>query len=87
MLFPGDELIIGAESPAGDHTEHLQELTLQASHPWNGTAIRDLDISRRTLVALVRRKGTMLVPRGDLILQKGDVVVLYSRRQPSDYET
>ena len=42
-------------------------------------AIRDLDISRQTLVVLVKRRGTMLIPNGDMILREGDTVLLYTK--------
>lgn len=29
---------------------------------WSGTAIRDLDISRRTVIVMIRRRGRMLIP-------------------------
>ena len=41
--------------------------------------IRDLDISRQTLIVIVKRKGRMLIPNGDLTLHQGDRVILYTR--------
>ena len=80
VIRAGDRLLLGAQSPEDIQPVELKEIVLKGSHPWTGTAIRDLDISRRTLIVVVRRQGTMLVPRGDLILMEGDTVVLYSRK-------
>ncbi len=80
VIRAGDKLILGAQSPEDAQPVELKEIVLKGSHPWNGAAIRDLDISRRTLIVVVRRQGTMLVPRGDLILMEGDTVVLYTRK-------
>ena len=41
--------------------------------------IRELDISRRTLIVLVRREGKTLIPHGELRLREGDGVVLYTQ--------
>lgn len=46
---------------------------------WSGCAIRDLDISRQTVIVMIRRRGRMLIPRGSLVLLEGDQVILYSQ--------
>ena len=33
---------------------------------------------------MIRRRGTMLVPRGDLILREGDEVLLYTKSHIAD---
>ena len=50
-------------------------------NPWNGLRIRELDISRQTIIVMVKRNGTMLVPKGDLMLLEGDRVILYSQER------
>ena len=57
----------------------LKEITLRRQNPWVGQHIRELDISRRTLIVLVRRDGKALIPHGDLRLREGDTVVLYTQ--------
>ena len=57
----------------------LKEITLRRQNPWVGQHIRELDISRRTLIVLVRRDGKSLIPHGDLRLREGDTVVLYTQ--------
>ena len=64
-LMADDVLVLGAE--------------LRQHNPWNGQRIRDLDISRQTLIVIVKRKGRMLIPNGDLTLHQGDRVILYTR--------
>ena len=83
VLKDKDMLIIGAESHQGDTPVELREVLLGKKHEWNGQMIRDLDISRQTLIVLVRRQGTMLVPHGDLILKSGDEVLLYQKPRKS----
>ena len=77
-LMADDVLVLGAES-VGSSDQHHIELELRQHNPWNGQRIRDLDISRQTLIVIVKRKGRMLIPNGDLTLHQGDRVILYTR--------
>ena len=85
-LLPGDRLILGAKTNREESPVRLQEVTLGENHPWQGTAVRDLDISRKTLVVKVRRGEKLLVPSDDLKLQKGDTVLLYGKAPGSTEE-
>ena len=80
-LMNNDVLVLGAESVGSSDQHHieLKELELRQHNPWNGQRIRDLDISRQTLIVIVKRKGRMLIPNGDLTLHQGDRVILYTR--------
>ncbi|MBQ8143801.1 MAG: ion transporter [Butyricicoccus sp.] len=78
-LHAEDMLVLGAPSYAEDDHIDLKEIVLGAHNPWNGHRIRDLDISRQTVLIMVKRKGRALIPNGDLILQEGDKVILYSQ--------
>ena len=78
-LLPGDTLVLGAESVGDDRHIDLKEVVLRRQNPWNGQAVRDLDISRQTFIVMVRRKGKILIPNGDLVLLEGDSVILYTQ--------
>ena len=80
-LMDDDVLVLGAESVGSSDQHHieLKELELRQHNPWNGQRIRDLAISRQTLIVIVKRKGRMLIPNGDLTLHQGDRVILYTR--------
>ena len=81
VLKAGDTLILGAEALKDNTHIDLKEVVLLKHNPWNGQRIRDLDISRQTIIVMVKRNGTMLVPKGDLMLLEGDRVVLYSQER------
>ena len=83
-LRPGDTMVLGAESFGGDEHIELKEIVLKKQHPWNGQAIRELDISRRTVIVMVRRQKRVLIPNGGLVLREGDHVLLYSQTRISD---
>ena len=78
-LYPGDVLVLGAESLGDDRPIDLKEVVLRRHNPWNGQRIRDLDISRQTIIVMVKRRGRLLIPNGELVLREGDVVILYTQ--------
>ena len=86
-LKAGDTLILGAESLKDDRHIDLKEVVLLKHSPWNGLQIRELDISRQTIIVMVKRSGVMLVPKGDLMLLEGDHVVLYSQERIAHAQT
>ena len=83
-LKEGDVLVIGAEYFKDDWHIDLKEIVLRRQSPWNGVAIRDLDISRQTIIVMIRRRGTLVVPNGDLVLREGDEVLLYTKSHIAD---
>ena len=82
-----DTLVLGAEAMGDDHRIELKEVVLKHHNPWNDHPIRELDISRQTVIVMVKRRGTMLIPNGDLVLKEGDKVILYTKMFLSDAET
>lgn len=81
LLQAGDTLILGTVSERDDWNPDLKELTLSRDHPWVGTAVGDLEISRQTYVVMVRRGDEAIVPDGDFVLLSGDDILLYTRRR------
>lgn len=79
VLLQGDRLILAAESLKNATNIQLREETITAKSPWNGVKIRDLDISRQTFIVMVKRGKRNLIPRGELTLAEGDVVLLYEK--------
>ena len=78
-LQDGDMLVVGAEYFKDEWHIQLKEVQLRRQSPWNGHAIRDLDISRQTVIVMVKRRGTMLIPNGNMILREGDTVLMYTK--------
>ena len=78
-LEDGDVLVIGAEFFKDDWHVELKEVELRNKSPWKDQAIRDLEISRQRRIVLVKRRGTMLIPHGSLVLREGDTVLLYTK--------
>ena len=78
-LRADDIMVLGAESFGENEHIKLKEITLQKSHPWIGHRIRDLDISRHSIIVLVKRRKRVLIPNGSMILQERDVIIIYTQ--------
>ena len=76
-------MVLGAEHLGDDSRIELKELVLKAQHPWNGQPIRELDISRQTVIVTVERRGKAMIPNGDLVLREGDRIILYTKMRRS----
>ena len=63
-IKPYDDVIIfGAEPYGGEHDEiHLTEMVLREDNPWVGKKIRELDISRHSIIILIKRKNKVRIP-------------------------
>ena len=79
VLMVGDRLILGAEAFQDEINIKLKEIIVKQMHPWNGHMIKDLDVSRQTIILMIRRKNRVIIPHGDTIIKEGDVVILYSK--------
>ena len=85
QLLDGDVIIFGAE-PYGDKAEeiHLTELILREDNPWVGKKIKELDISRYSIIILVKRKNKVRIPNGNMVLHEWDHVFMYTDKYVVD---
>ncbi len=85
MLMEEDIIIFGAEPYGDEHEEiHLTEMVMREDNPWVGKRIRDLDISRHSIIILVKRKNKVRIPNGNMVLQEWDHVFLYTDKYVVD---
>ena len=80
QLQVGDMLVLGAEPFDNDEHIDLKEVILLKHSRWVGERIRDLDISRQTIIVMVKRQGKVLIPNGNLVMQEGDKVIMYTQQ-------
>ena len=78
VLDDGDIVILGAEPTSDGEEIDLKEIVLSEHSDWVGRRIRDLDISRKSLVVMVKRGGEVIIPRGDHEFRAGDRVFMYT---------
>ena len=75
-----DTIVIGAEQFEEEESINLKEIMIQDEHPWVGKRIRDLDISKYSVIVLVKRKNKALIPNGNMIIQDNDRVFMYTQK-------
>lgn len=73
-----DAIVLGAEPFEERGRINLKEIVLKKQNPWTGMRIRDLDISRRSIIVLVKRKNKALIPKGNMVLLEGDRIFLHT---------
>ena len=79
QLEAGDVMVLGAAPLHGDAPIALKELVLLDKHPWNGQYLRDLDISRQTVIVMIKRGGRTIIPKGSTRLKAGDTLLLHTK--------
>lgn len=83
-ILEGDIVIFGAEPFERNEEIHLTEMVLREDNPWVGQRIRDLDISRHSIIILVKRKNKVLIPNGNMVLKDWDHVFMYTDKYVVD---
>jgi voltage-gated potassium channel len=84
VLEVEDLIVIGAE-PFNTH-EHIQlkEILIRKQHPWAGAKICDLNITKHSVIVLIKRRNKTLIPNGNMILKAGDRIYMYTQLHLSD---
>lgn len=84
QLEAGDLIVLGAE-PFNEHENiQMKEVVLKEEHPWVDKKIKDLDISRHSVIVLVKRRNKALIPNGNMKLLKNDRVFLHTQMHLQD---
>lgn len=80
-VLSGDTIVLGAE-PFDTHENeqiHLKEIVIEKYNPWTGLCIGELDISRHSIIVLVKRDDKPLIPKDNMVLCEGDRVFLCTK--------
>jgi trk system potassium uptake protein len=77
LLVPG---ATNVDAFAGGNID-VAEVVLDEASPAVGQALRDVRLPEQSLMVGVVRRGKVLVPRGDTVLERGDHVLLISGQQ------
>ena len=86
VIQEDDIVVIGSIPYEEEENEHinLKEIVLKRQNPWTGVKIKDLDISRQSVIVLVKRRNKSLIPNGNMMLEAGDRVFLYTKLHLAD---
>ncbi|MDE5892562.1 MAG: ion transporter [Acetatifactor sp.] len=77
-IHAGDIMVLGSMSHIRIEAS-MEEVAMEKGHPWIGLEIRDLDISRRSHVIMLKRGNKNIQPQGDSRIRENDVVLMYHR--------
>ena len=84
-LKAGDILLLSAKPIPGEPPIELTEQVLTKKNPWCGQFVRDLNLSRRTVIVLVKRNGRTFIPDGNTKLKAGDLLWLHTKLAPGGF--
>ena len=79
VLEVDDIIVIGAE-PFNTH-EHIQlkEIIIRKQHPWVNAKLCDIDVSRHSIIVLIKRRNRSIIPDGNAVLRAGDKIFMYTQ--------
>lgn len=58
--------------------------TIYDRHPWNNKCIRELVFPPQILLVMVKRKNDVIIPKGDVVLKTGDILVIGAKNFKED---
>ena len=80
ILKNEDSLIICAKSYQDKDSIKLNEIIINADSLLIGKKLKEADIGKDSLVVLIQRNGTDIIPDGNSEINAGDVLVVYSQK-------
>ena len=84
VLQENDRMVLGA-LPFVEHEKiRLKEIVLEDNNPWIGEKLKDLEISKHSIIVLVKRGNKSLIPNENLVLQDDDKIFMYTHLHMSN---
>ena len=78
VLCAGDELLIGTTYSQNDEKISLIETYIDKKHEWLDKKIREIDLPKTHLIALVKRGEKYFVPNGNTKIELNDTIIFYN---------
>ncbi len=63
---------------------HFIEVVMKDSDEWVGKTVRDLGMPHGAIIAIIERNDTTIVPRGDVVIESGDKLIICSEAASTD---
>lgn len=76
----GDILIFAAKRYDENKGMDLSEIIVKDKHEWVGAPLKKLDISRQSLIVMIKRNGRVIIPNGNTVIKPDDVLVMYTNK-------
>ncbi len=74
-----DVIVIGAEPFNTREHIQLKEIIIRKQHPWANSKLCDVDISRHSIIVLIKRRNRNIIPNGNTMLRAGDKIFMYTQ--------
>lgn len=79
VLLPGDKAFLCAEGIANLPDIVLKEFPISPGHRWCGKKLSQAHISDDTIIVMLKRDGSVLIPDGNTRFMENDMVVAYEK--------
>ena len=81
VINEGDKLVFAARNFGADQLGvSLKEISIEEGHEWAGCAIKDIDVSRKTNIVAIKRRGRSIMPSGRTVIHAGDTLIVFTRK-------
>lgn len=80
LIQAGDSVIIGGEEYQDQDGIELSEIHVEEESRLVGKPLKAAGLRRDCLVVLIRRDGADIIPDGETVLQKDDLLVIFTHR-------
>lgn len=74
-----DIIIIGAEPFNTREHIQLKEIIIRKQHPWADAKLCEIDISRHSIIVMIKRRNRSIIPNGNITLRAGDKIFMYTQ--------
>ena len=75
-LLAGDEVVICAEGYKDNKGIELREVRVTEEDEYHEKPVSSLNLEDHTLILVIKRKGKIIVPKGDTVIKLDDVLVI-----------
>ncbi len=72
----GDLLVMAARGFEDRENLELRELAIDKSHKWNGKTLKTISLPKHTLVIMIQRGSSTVIPSGETEIEAGDTLVI-----------
>ena len=74
-ILPGDLLVAAGKEFEDRKNLTLREITVGKNYKWKGKCLTEIPVPKGTLLVMIERGDTTIIPSGDTVIQEGDVLV------------
>lgn len=82
-IVAGDKIIMSAIEFEDEDIVHLSERRIERGSPWIGKKVFQYSPDSNELIVLIKRGDRAIIPRGNTVIHKNDVMVINKIRRES----